>query len=84
MKGDYLSIERMNLGKGGLRNGYAGTVKEILPLINIPLHQVMASKISIPNDMLAVSSIDELRCRLQTTAVIFKGGYNCIAMYMLS
>ena len=46
-----LSVHRKNefRKRRAKKRGYAVTVKEILPLISIPLHQVMALKISIPN-----------------------------------
>ena len=78
-----LSVHRRNKfrKRRAEKRGYAVIVNEILPPIRILLHQVMALKISIPKDILLVSTIDELRCKLQTTAVVPKGWYNYIAHF---
>ena len=72
-----LAVHRKNEFRKKLakKRGYTVTVRQSLP-ISLPLDQVMALKISIPKDMLLLSSINEIRCRNQTMAVVPNGEYN--------
>ena len=79
-----LSVHRKNefRKKQAKKQRYTVTVRESLP-ISLTLDKVTVLKISIPKDMLLVSSINELSCRLQTMAVVPKGEYNYVHVKLL-